>query len=86
MTVSVGSSFIIAIAAIVVLAAFIGIVLWMNRRPHAKNPRRVKTQTGVYGGIHEGDPRSVSPSRYEVVEPPPEDAPLTGRHDSERSG
>jgi hypothetical protein len=70
---------------VVVLAAFIGIVVWMNRRPHAKNPKPVKTQTGVYGGIHHGDPRSVSPTRDEVVEPPSqdEDVPLTGRHGTE---
>ncbi|HEY2574950.1 MAG TPA: hypothetical protein VGI74_01450 [Streptosporangiaceae bacterium] len=86
MTVSVGDSFIIAGVILVVLAAFIGIVLWMNRRPYAKHPKRVKTQTGVHGGIHEGDPRSVSPHRDEVVEPPPEDAPLTGRYGSEPRG
>ena len=86
MGITVASSFIMAGAIIVVLAAFIGTVLWMNRRPYAKNPKPVDTQTGLYGGIHEGDPRSLSPHRDEVVEPPPEDAPLTGRHHGGRPG
>lgn len=69
MTVSVGSSFIIAAVIIVVLVIFIGIVLWANRRPYFKHPKRLRTRTGVRGGVHEGDPRSVSPPRDEVVEP-----------------
>jgi hypothetical protein len=83
MGITVADSFIMAGAIIIVLAAFIGLPLWMNRRPHAKDPKQVKTQTGVYGGIHRGDPRSLSPNRNEVVEPPPEDAPLTGRYGTE---
>lgn len=83
MGISVADSFILAVVIIVVLAAFIAIPVWMSRRPHAKNPKQVKTQTGVYGGVHMGDPRSVAPHRDEVVEPPPEDVPLTGGHGTE---
>ena len=84
MGITVADSFIMAGAIVVALAAFIGLVLWRNRRPYAKNPKPVDTQTGLYGGVHEGDPRSMSPRRDEVVEPPPEDAPLTGRHRGRR--
>lgn len=69
MTVSVGSSFIIAAIVVVALVAFIGIVLLANRRPSFKHPQRLRTWTGVRGGVHEGDPRSVSPRRDKVVEP-----------------
>jgi hypothetical protein len=81
MGITVADSFIMAGAILVVLAAFIGIPVWMNRRPYAKNPKPLDTQTGLYGGVHEGDPRSVAPHRDEVVEPPSEDedVPLTGR-------
>lgn len=77
MTASVGTSFLIALVAVVCLAAFIGIVMWAGHRPYFKNRIRPRqTGTGVIGGIHEGDPRSVAPNREEVVEPadPPENA------------
>ena len=61
MTVSVGNSFIIAIVAVVCVAAFIGITLIAARRPYFKHPKPENTPTGVSGGIHVGDPRSVSP-------------------------
>lgn len=79
MTVSVGDSFVIAGVAVLCLAIFIGVVLWMNKRPHAKNPQQSTKQTGVAGGVHLGDPRSMSPHRDEVVEPPAEDTSVTGR-------
>jgi hypothetical protein len=71
-TVSVGDSFIIAIVAIVCVAAFIGITLIANRRPHFKHPKPDSGPTGVSGGRHAGDPRSVSP-HGEV--PVPDDEP-----------
>lgn len=70
MTASVGESFLIAVLAVVCLGAFIGIVMWAGRRPYFKNWKRPRqTGTGLTGGIHEGDPRSVAPNREEVVEP-----------------
>jgi hypothetical protein len=69
MTVSVGASFLIALIAIVALALFIGIVIWANRRPYFKHPKPEPGPTGVSGGIHQGDPRSMSPPRDELVEP-----------------
>jgi hypothetical protein len=60
-TVSVGNSFIIAIVAVVCVAAFIGITLIAARRPYFKHPKPENSPTGVSGGIHVGDPRSVSP-------------------------
>lgn len=69
MTVSVGSSFIIALVIIVALAIFIAVVVIADRRPHFKNPKPPENPTGVTGGIHEGDPRSVAPRRDEPVEP-----------------
>lgn len=70
MTASVGSSFIIAIVIVIALAIFIGIVVIANRRPYFKHPKPPHNNpTGVTGGIHEGDPRSVMPRRDEVVEP-----------------
>jgi hypothetical protein len=85
MGITVADSFIMAGAIVVVLALLIGLPVWMSRRPYAKNPKQLDTQTGLYGGVHEGDPRSMSPHRDEVVEPPPEDAPLTARHRGGRS-
>ena len=69
MTVSVGSSFIIALVIVIALAMFIGIVVLAGRRPYFKRPKPPQSQTGVRGGIHEGDPRSVAPRRDEPVEP-----------------
>ena len=70
MTVSVGSSFIIAIVIVIALAIFMGIVVIADRRPYFKHPKPPHNNpTGVTGGIHEGDPRSVMPRRDEVVEP-----------------
>jgi hypothetical protein len=69
-TVSVGMSFLIALVIVVCLGAFIGIVMWASKRPYFKNRVRPRqTGTGVIGGIHQGDPRSVAPRRDEVVEP-----------------
>ncbi|HEX4063626.1 MAG TPA: hypothetical protein VHY58_21635 [Streptosporangiaceae bacterium] len=70
MTASVGASFLIALVVVVCLGLFIGIVMWASKRPYFKHwvkPRQ--TGTGVIGGIHQGDPRSVAPHRDEVVEP-----------------
>lgn len=61
MTVSVGYSFLIALIAVVCLAAFIGITLIAGRRPYFKHPKPEGGPTGVSGGIHTGDPRSMSP-------------------------
>jgi hypothetical protein len=72
MTVSVGDSFIIAIVAIVCVAAFVGITLIAGRRPYFKHPKPDSGPTGVSGGRHLGDPRSMSP-HGEV--PMPEDEP-----------
>jgi hypothetical protein len=70
MTASVGMSFLIALVAVVCVGLFVGIVMWAGRRPYFKNRvRSRKTGTGVIGGIHQGDPRSVAPRRDEVVEP-----------------
>lgn len=69
MTVSVGSSFIIALVIIIALAIFIGVVVIAGRRPFFKHPKPPENPTGVTGGIHEGDPRSVAPRRDELVEP-----------------
>jgi hypothetical protein len=69
MTVSIGSSFIIALVIVIALAMFIGIVVLADRRPHFRRPRPPQSPTGVRGGIHQGDPRSVAPRRHEPVEP-----------------
>lgn len=61
MTVSVGDSFIIALVSVVCVAAFIGITLIAARRPYFKHPKPEHSPTGVSGGIHTGDPRSMSP-------------------------
>jgi hypothetical protein len=74
MTASVGTSFLIALVVVVCLGFCIGIVMWASRRPYFKHPIRPRqTGTGVIGGIHEGDPRSVAPHRDEVAEPAPAD-------------
>ena len=69
MTVSVGSSFIIALVVVIALAMFIGIVVLADRRPYFRRPRPPRNPTGVRGGIHQGDPRSVAPRRDEPAEP-----------------
>lgn len=69
MTVSIGSSFIIALVIVIALAMFIGIVVLADRRPYFKHPKPPQSQTGLRGGVHQGDPRSVSPRRDEPVEP-----------------
>lgn len=61
MTVSVADSFIIAVVCVVCVAAFIGITLFASRRPYFKHPKPDSGPTGVSGGSHLGDPRSVSP-------------------------
>ena len=61
MTVSVGDSFIIALIIVVCLGAFIGITLIASRRPYFKHPKPEDSPTGMSGGIHTGDPRSMSP-------------------------
>jgi hypothetical protein len=74
-TVSVGSSFLIALVIVVVLALFVGIVLFASRRPYFKRqkPTRMQGSRPVTGGVHKGDPRSMSPHRDEVVDPPGRD-------------
>ena len=70
MTASVGSSFAIALVIVVCLGLCIGIVMWAAHRPSFKHRSRPpKTETGLSGGIHQGDPRSVSPHRDEPVVP-----------------
>ena len=44
MTVSVGSSFIIAIVIVIALAIFIGSVVIADRRPYFKHPKPPKTR------------------------------------------
>lgn len=69
MTASIGTSFLIALVVVVCLGLCIGIVLWASKRPYFKHRVRPRqTGTGVIGGIHEGDPRSVAPNREEVIE------------------
>jgi hypothetical protein len=71
--VSVGSAFIMAGAIVVCLALFVGIVMFANRRPYFEHPKPTRKQgtRPVTGGVHEGDPRSVSPRRDEPAEPRP---------------
>lgn len=69
MTLSVGESFIVAVSCIVVLAAMVGLVLLFGKRPYFRHPKPSQTPTGVSGGVHEGDPRSMMPRRDETVEP-----------------
>jgi hypothetical protein len=71
-TLSVGSSFLIALVIVVVLSLFIGIVLWAGRQPYFRRqkPTRMQRDQPVTGGVHQGDPRSMSPHRDEVVDPP----------------
>lgn len=57
-----------AVLIVVALAALILTVIFVARRPYFKHTRQ--TSKDVSGGIHQGDPRSVSPRRDEVVEPP----------------
>jgi hypothetical protein len=68
---SVGSAFIMAAAIVVALVIFIGIVLFAGRRPYFKRQKPTPKQgtRPVTGGVHEGDPRSVSPRRDEAVRP-----------------
>ena len=74
MTVSVGDSFIIALVAVVCVAAFIGITLIAARRPYFKHPKPEHSPTGVSGGVHVGDPRSMSPhGEVPAVEDEPAD-------------
>ena len=69
MDLSGGSAFIMAVVIVVALAAFIAIVLFASRRPYFKN-RPGRPRTTVSGGVHEGDPRSVTPRHEEYLEPP----------------
>lgn len=52
----------IVIAAVLGLLALEGLVLAAAERPWFKHPHPDQMQTTVRGGIHLGDPRSVSPS------------------------
>lgn len=67
---SLAASFIMAVLIVVALAALILIVVFAARRPYFRRPRRPSHP--VSGGVHQGDPRSMSPRRDEVVEPPSE--------------
>lgn len=69
MDVPAGSAFIMAAAILVALAIFMGIVLFAGRPPYFKHPRPPRT-TPVSGGVHQGDPRSVTPRHDEYLEPP----------------
>ncbi|HEX4063628.1 MAG TPA: hypothetical protein VHY58_21645 [Streptosporangiaceae bacterium] len=59
----------VVVVVVVGLGGTWGIVMWANRRPHHKKPRASWNPTGVAGGVHVGDRRSLSPPRDEVVEP-----------------
>ena len=66
MVLSALSTVVMVVVIVAALAAFIALVFIGARRPwfrHAKPP-----STPVSGGIHQGDPRSVSPHRDEPVE------------------
>ena len=69
MDLSVGSAFIMAVVIVLALAAFLAIVLFAGRRPYFKK-RPGRPRTPVSGGVHEGDPRSVTPRHEEYLEPP----------------
>jgi hypothetical protein len=64
-TLSLGSSFIIAIAATVVLAIFLAIVVISSvisdRPSRPRQPEPPPSKTAVSGTRHEGDPRSMAP-------------------------
>ena len=62
----------IVIAAVVGLVALEVLVLVAAERPSFKHPHPDQMQTSVRGGIHLGDPRSVSPSPEEEAAPAPE--------------
>jgi hypothetical protein len=72
-TLSLGSSFIIAIAATAVLAIFLAIVVIssvISDRP--SRPRQPPpSKTAVSGTRHEGDPRSMAPRQDQVGRPAP---------------
>jgi hypothetical protein len=61
-----------AVVIVVALAIFIAIVLFAGRRPYFKKqkPTRKQGDQPVTGGVHEGDPRSVTPKHDEYLEPP----------------
>jgi hypothetical protein len=75
MGISVASSFIMAAVIVVALAAFIGIVLWMNRRPDSSTPEQPESPPGLHGGVDASDPRKV----------PPEETALTPRGRGDRT-
>jgi hypothetical protein len=59
-----------AAVIVVALAIFIGIVLFAGRRPYFKRGAKPPRTTPVSGGVHQGDPRSVTPRHDEYLEPP----------------
>jgi uncharacterized iron-regulated membrane protein len=75
MDISVANSFIMAAGIVVVLAAFIGIVLWMNRRPDSDTPELPESPPGLHAGTDGSDPRSA----------PPEETALTPRGRGDRT-
>jgi hypothetical protein len=72
MDLPVGTAFIVAVIIVIVLAAFIVIVLLAGRRPYFKKRPKPPRTAPVSGGVHQGDPRSVTPSHDEYLEPPQE--------------
>src|SRR5487761_1155550 len=75
-TVSLGSSCIIAIAMTATMAIFIAIVgifhVISDRPSRSRHPGPVRSKAAVSGRRQEGDPRSMSPPRDQVAGPAPE--------------
>jgi len=74
-TLSLGSSFIIAIAATAVLAVFLGIVVISSvisdRPSRPTHPEPPLSKTAVSGTRHEGDSHSMAPRRDQAARPAP---------------
>ncbi len=65
----------IVVAAVLGVAAMIGLVLLAARRPYFRNPHPDPWPGKVRGGIHLGDPRSQGPPENEAFDAPPDAAP-----------
>jgi hypothetical protein len=74
-TLSLGSSFIIAIAATAVLAIFLAIVVISSvisdRPSRPRHPEPPHSKTAVSGTRHEEDPRSMAPRQDQAARPAP---------------
>jgi hypothetical protein len=60
---------IMVIVIVLSLATWLLLVARAARRPYYKHPIPTQMPTGVQGGIHIGDPRSVAPPADETVTP-----------------